>query len=89
MLPVACNEIKRVGINTGSVLDKQMTSYNHDVKVTFNEALGIADTFVCSNAGNNNMLTKSSDANSKKISSNPKIKLFRIVQFNLKTDTIK
>lgn len=74
MLPVACNEIENVGFNTESVLGKQTTSYNHDVKVTLNEAIEIANMFVCSNAGNNKMLTKSIDESTKTIRSTETIR---------------
>jgi len=74
MMTMACNEIENVGFDAESITNRLTVISNGTVLVTQNEASGIADLFVRSNAGNNYFPTKSAGITSKIISSTETIR---------------
>ena len=68
----SCNEIDNVGFDAASAIDQQIASKAPSINVTQNEAQGIADRFMRSEAGNRGVATKSST--SKRVSSSAAVR---------------
>jgi hypothetical protein len=68
----SCNEIDNVGFDAASAIDQQIVSKAPSINVTHNEAQGIADRFMRSEAGNLGVATKSST--SKRVSSSAAVR---------------
>ena len=74
ILLFACNEIDNNGFDLASAIDQQIVNKTHSINVTQNEASGIADMFMRSEAGNSGVATKSADSRSKKVSSSATVR---------------